>query len=736
MATVALKLPNDQARELLAFRLRHDLIAVVQGHGADSMVVVKDPVQLAYFQFTAHEWRIAELVGSSTSFDDLAEKVKFKLPGLEVTRHELALFVSRLESDGLIVSQKVGRASVPFRKSNPATTTRWLNRLTSFYSIKFPGFYPAPLLKWLDPIGLLLFSRIGALTFAFCSMAALVLLFSQFEEVVDRMPTLSSWLAWNNVLTLVVAFWAVKILHELGHGLACRRFGAECHEMGVMLLMFTPCLYCDVSDAWMLKSRWHRIVISAAGIYVELFLASICVFLWYFSEPGWFNALCLNILVIGSVNTLLANGNPLLKYDGYYVLIDLLRCPNLQQESRAAFWAPLKNWVSQTGHNPTLTPAWFPVFGLACILYRFVILVGISWLFYGFCKQHDAISLGRLAVIFVWASFLVPAVSGSVARWRSEMKTGKISPIRFTIVGLLCAGLIVLIFNIPWPSTVNAPALTQASDAKVIFVAVEGELRELTPSGSKVEKGDRIARLANRPLEQKHLLATQQVAQIRQRLEHLRLQANQNDEVSKLIQPTEAELAMRERNLITIEEDLADLDILAPQSGFILPLEPRPTSTERQWHLTSWSGQPLDPSNLNCWLNKAQPLCLIGNPNELEVVAWFAEVDLSEITTGASARIQLHQFPEQILIGKVVEVSTEVDRSPPANLLASGAVEVLRDGASSRTLQTLYRVRISLDGCPSFVTCNSLGAVSVEIGKRTLWQRTQHWAGRTFRLGQ
>ena len=77
-----------------------------------------------------------------------------------------------------------------------------------------------------------------------------------------------------------------KILHEFGHGLSCKHFGGECHEIGVMFLVLTPCLYCNVSDSWMLPNRWHRAAIGAAGMYVELVLASICTFIWWFTEPG------------------------------------------------------------------------------------------------------------------------------------------------------------------------------------------------------------------------------------------------------------------------------------------------------------------------------------------------------------------------------------------------------------------------------------------------------------------
>ena len=93
---------------------------------------------------------------------------------------------------------------------------------------------------------------------------------------------------------LSIVLGVTKVLHEFGHGMSCKHFGGECHEMGIMVLVLTPCLYCNVSDSWMLPSKWHRAAIGAAGMYVELVLASAATFIWWFSEPGMLNNLCLN----------------------------------------------------------------------------------------------------------------------------------------------------------------------------------------------------------------------------------------------------------------------------------------------------------------------------------------------------------------------------------------------------------------------------------------------------------
>ena len=135
-----------------------------------------------------------------------------------------------------------------------------------------------------------------------------------------------------------------KILHEFGHGLSCKHFGGECHEIGVMFLVLTPCLYCNVSDSWMLPNRWHRAAIGAAGMYVELVLASICTFIWWFTEPGPLNYICLNVMFISSVSTVMFNANPLLRYDGYYILSDILEIPNLRQKASTILNRKLGKW--------------------------------------------------------------------------------------------------------------------------------------------------------------------------------------------------------------------------------------------------------------------------------------------------------------------------------------------------------------------------------------------------------
>src|SRR5262249_54993159 len=172
--------------------------------------------------------------------------------------------------------------------------------------------------------------------------------------------------------------------HELGHAITCKRFGGECNRMGIMLLVFTPALCCDVSDAWTFRERWKRIAVSAAGVTVELVLAALATLVWSVTQSGWVNALALNVIFVCSVSTLLINGNPLLRYDGYYVLADWLGTPNLQQQAsttlrRGVVWLLTGVRLDQPRFLAEPHPAVLWSYAVLSLVYRVVVLVGIIW---------------------------------------------------------------------------------------------------------------------------------------------------------------------------------------------------------------------------------------------------------------------------------------------------------------------------------------------------------------------
>ena len=189
-------------------------------------------------------------------------------------------------------------------------------------------------------------------------------------------------LAPQNILLLWLLFPVLKIAHELGHGLVTKAFGGEVHELGVMIMVFTPVPYVEASAAWAFRSKWQRILVGAAGMMVELVLASIALAIWLHTEPGRAHLLAYNTILIAGASTVLFNANPLLRFDGYYMLMDFLEIPNLKSRANRYFEYVSERYVlaQQDAQLPTATPGertWFVLYGVASAAYRVLVVVGI-----------------------------------------------------------------------------------------------------------------------------------------------------------------------------------------------------------------------------------------------------------------------------------------------------------------------------------------------------------------------
>ncbi len=196
------------------------------------------------------------------------------------------------------------------------------------------------------------------------------------ENITDRI------LAAESLLLLVVTYPVVKAVHELGHGYAVKKWGGEVHEMGIMFLVFMPVPYVDASASAAFREKWRRALVGAAGIIVELVLASLALFVWLQVEHGLVRAFAFNVMLIGGVSTLLFNGNPLLRFDGYYVLSDVLEIPNLGHRSNRYIFYLMQRYLfgMKDAVSPAMAPgepAWLCFYGLAAFCYRMFIMVAI-----------------------------------------------------------------------------------------------------------------------------------------------------------------------------------------------------------------------------------------------------------------------------------------------------------------------------------------------------------------------
>ncbi len=285
---------------------------------------------------------------------------------------------------GLLAQQPMGLA--PPRRFN------WM-------SLKLPGVPMDQGARWLAARTGWLFSAPAVAIWMVFVGLALATVAVHWQRLILDLPGLKQMATVEHAALLLAITVCTKVLHELGHAVSCRRLGARVGDLGFLLLCGTPCMYCDVSDAWILSRRRERAAVMMAGMYVEWVLAAIATFGWFMTGPGLFNTICLDVMLVCSVSTLVFNGNPLMRHDGYYIFGDLLNLPNLSVSASESYYRVVKQLLGReraAGVDYLLT-----LYHLSSIVYRSMVNVLIGcWL----GRMLTACHLLPAAIVAVTAS--------------------------------------------------------------------------------------------------------------------------------------------------------------------------------------------------------------------------------------------------------------------------------------------------------------------------------------------
>jgi putative peptide zinc metalloprotease protein len=400
MATLADSLISSTSRPL-TLRMRPDLSARRHRYHGRTFWVVKEPVGLNYFRFHDEEYAILCMMDGHSSLDEIKDEFELQFQPQKIAFTDLLQFVGMLHRSGLVISEATGQGHQLRKRRDDKKWRELMGKLANVFALRFRGVDPERFLNWLYKYTWWYFTWTAMAVVFLVGLAALSLVVVNFEEFSRRLPAFHQFFGPKNWFYLGITMATVKVLHEFGHGLSCKHFGGECHELGAMLLVFTPALYCNVSDSWMLPNKWARAAIGAAGMYVELFLASIATFLWWFSTPGLVNSICLSVMFICSVSTVVFNGNPLLRFDGYYILMDLLEIPNLRQkatEITRRFFVWLCLGIEQP-ENPFLPHQYQWAFGaytIAAVIYRWLVVFSIVFFLNKVFEPYGLKIIGQL----------------------------------------------------------------------------------------------------------------------------------------------------------------------------------------------------------------------------------------------------------------------------------------------------------------------------------------------------
>ena len=562
---------------------------------------------------------------------------------------------------------------------------------------------------------------------AVTAFAAILLVSVQADELRARLPEFTLFFGPANILWLAVVIAMTKVIHELAHGITCRHFGGRCHEMGVMLLVFMPCLYCNVSDAWLLPSKWQRAAVGFAGMYAEIGLASLATFGWWFTQPGTVNSILLDTMLVCSVGTLLINGNPLLRFDGYFILSDVTGVPNLQPRATAVIAEYAKSWglgIESDGrlqHEPHT--GWLAAYALLSTAYRLTLVASILFFLNRVLRQHDLELFWEVLVAAVVVGILAPPLGKSVELLRDpglnrQMRTSRI--VRSATLLVMALSVLLLV---PLPARLRVPILLQARQAEFVYVTAPGTLRLAVEAGQQVSAGQVLAELENKDIRREVVTLTGQLELQKMRLANL--QATRISQPSAGQQVPVAEEALRdlEKRLEQRQQDERRLTIVSPAAGSVLP-PPQQSPQVAPGQLANWSGSPLDVRNRGAFLPTGTLLCVIGDPQRLEGLLVIDQSQVQLVRQGQRVRAQTEQRPGQILDGQIHKLSEIRLDTVPRELLASGRLPIRPDTQGGmRPLHTSYLARVSFDKPTTPLLPGAWGRAKIYVAPHTLGSR-------------
>ncbi|MEX0613454.1 MAG: HlyD family efflux transporter periplasmic adaptor subunit [Pirellulales bacterium] len=744
MATLAQSLVSSSSRKL-PIRKRPDLRARKHRYQGRLYWVVKDPVGLQYYRFEDEEYAILQMLDGRSSLDEIADRFEREFPPQTIRTEELQQFIGMLHRSGLVITDAPGQGQQLVKRRDERKRKERLATLTNILSVRFKGFDPDRFFNIIYPYVRRFFSVPAMIGCILLGLAALTLILVQFDLFQSRLPSFHSFFQAQNWLWLAITLAVTKILHEFGHGLSCKHFGGECHEIGVMFLVLTPCLYCNVSDSWMLPNRWHRAAIGAAGMYVELVLASICTFIWWFTEPGPLNYICLNVMFISSVSTILFNANPLLRYDGYYILSDVLEIPNLRQKSSTILNRKLGKWFLglEEPEDPFLPKRkqWlFATYTVASAIYRWVVVLSILYFLNKVFEPYGLKVIGQMIALGAAYGLVIQPLVQVFKFFKVPGRLGKVKRVRMYASLLLIAAVIVGICFIPLPSHVYCPLEVQARNAASVYVAVDGILDEvLVRPGDQVSEGHLLAQLRNIDVDLDIVDLTGKRNYYEEQLQGLERISLDDRHAAEQVIPVSKALASVKEQLAQREIDREKLRLVAPRAGTVLPVPLVDKQGDESTKLHSWFGSPLDPENLGATLiaGTGTRLCQIGDPNRLEARLVIDQGDVAFVEPGQRVEIMLAQSAEYVYVSKVERRATETLKATPKNLssLQGGPLPTQMDPSGvPRPLSPVFEAVVPLpeQDPHGLLRIGLIGRAKITTAPRTLWDRLVRYASRTF----
>jgi len=528
---------------------------------------VEDRVGARFHRFNPTSYRIVSLMDGKRSMGEIWERLTAELRDDTPSQEEVVSLLSQLHASDLIQCEVSPDVAELFERRAKHRRRQFASRYLNPIALRFRLFDPDPLLRWLVAHSRGLAGWTGAALWLAVVVPALLLVPMHWPDLTQNFT--EQLLSANNLIVFALVFPLIKALHELGHGYACRLRGAEVHEMGLMLLVLFPVPYVDASGASVFASKWQRILVGAAGMLTEVFVAAGLFYLWLLLEPGAARSVVYNGLVMASVTTVVFNANPLLRYDGYYMLADWAEIPNLATRGNR-YWAYLADRylfgvpASEPPYSTRGERRWFIGYAPLAFVYRIVVVLAIAL----FLAQEYFFVGVLLAAAGIATSVLWPVAKALHAVFTRPRYAARAARVRMVLAGLLGA-LGVLLFAVPLPYHSQVQGVVWLPEQAILRTAANGFVdRVASLPGSVLRAGD-VVLVSRDPVAAAGLAA--QSAKVEE--VDARYDAVRGVELAKASQIAE-ELRRESAALQRLERDVADLALRAGSRGTLVMEQP------------------------------------------------------------------------------------------------------------------------------------------------------------------
>lgn len=446
--------------------------------------VFEDRASGRHHRFNAQAWAVIGLFDGRRSLEEIWALLSHEVTDETPTQADIVKLLGQLHAADLLLADVTPDTAELFERRGKHERRQRLGRFANPMSMRFPLVDPDRLLerlaRTLRPIG----GRGLLLAWLAVVLPAVLMLPSHWRELTHNFS--DQWLASGHLLMLAVLFPLVKIAHELGHGLACKWHGGEVHEAGALMLAFYPVPYVDVSNASAFGGKWRRALVGAAGMLTELFIAALAFYAWLALEPGIARGIAHGVAVLASVTTLFFNANPLLRYDGYYILSDLVEIPNLGPRAQKYTLERVERRVfGVVPEEPMqVTPGerrWFLAYAPLSAVYRLMVAVGIAL----FVAQRFFFIGIALAAVSLAQGLVWPWLKGLHALLTAPRFAARGARVRGVLAGLAVATLLLL-FVLPLPYHTQAEGVLWLPERAIVRAGTAGFVQRVLAQPGEV----------------------------------------------------------------------------------------------------------------------------------------------------------------------------------------------------------------------------------------------------------